>query len=376
MSLKDYKVYCVCTNTQNLVQENSVFCQDLNRLAARWLFSPTRVQFFVERRNPVCDIVWLMIPKLVKSSLMGKIQDQSVSTYVLDSLFVSLSVLTYLTVCLYSHQRLAFSKSCLSAIIAKISYQISWPMTLSCVWDVVFILCFCGASGGSTLLILAFPSINGVTEATQHHLHGYGHPNFSGIAVRFNLWYVDFISGLSCCKNQPLIQLADYQVLFTPSGEDETHQKPFVCGLQYSAGLLCFMAMPLAFVILCGSCSWKNIHGEHRWHRILKYNYALHVKLLFILQSLKCISRMSQGFSQYPASVRALQWIIFQANQFQVWCMPMWVKMLPHITPPQGYFCTIFTYNDLVTSQVNPQQHKQPTNTTNMVMAPLAPPAT
>ncbi len=40
-------------------------------------------------RNPVWDIV----PNLIKSSLMGKIQDQSVSTYVLDSL----SVLTLAT---------------------------------------------------------------------------------------------------------------------------------------------------------------------------------------------------------------------------------------------------------------------------------------
>jgi hypothetical protein len=57
---------------------------------------------------------------------------------------------------------------------------------ISCIWDVVFILCFCGASDGSTLLTLAFPSINGATKATQHHLHGYGHPNFSGCAVHFN----------------------------------------------------------------------------------------------------------------------------------------------------------------------------------------------
>jgi hypothetical protein len=35
-------------------------------------------------RNPVCNIV----PNLIKSSLMGKIQNQSVSTYVLDSLSV------------------------------------------------------------------------------------------------------------------------------------------------------------------------------------------------------------------------------------------------------------------------------------------------
>jgi hypothetical protein len=44
------------------------------------------VQFLVERRNPVCDIIRLMIPNLVESSLMGKIQDQSVSTYVLNNL--------------------------------------------------------------------------------------------------------------------------------------------------------------------------------------------------------------------------------------------------------------------------------------------------
>jgi hypothetical protein len=38
-------------------------------------------------------------------------------------------------------------------------------------------------------------------------------------------------------------------------------------------------------------------------------------------------------------------------------------------------FVPYFTYNELVTSQVNPQQHKQPANTTTMVMEPLAPPA-
>ncbi len=41
------------------------------------------------RRNLVCDIV----PNLIKSSLMGKIQDQFVKTYVFDSL----SVLTLAT---------------------------------------------------------------------------------------------------------------------------------------------------------------------------------------------------------------------------------------------------------------------------------------
>ncbi len=141
MSLNDYKVYRMCANTQNLVHENLVYFQNLNSLAVRWIFSPMHVQFWVKRRtNPVCDIVRLMIPNLVKSSLMGKIQDQSVSTYELDSQFVSQSVLTYSIVCLYSHQRLAFSESCLLGIIAK-SYQISWPMTVG--WRNFFQLCCC-----------------------------------------------------------------------------------------------------------------------------------------------------------------------------------------------------------------------------------------
>jgi hypothetical protein len=57
-------------------------------------------------------------------------------------------------------------KNCLSVVI------------ISRVWDVVIILSFHGASGGLILLTLAFPCINGVTKVTQHHLHGYDHPNF------------------------------------------------------------------------------------------------------------------------------------------------------------------------------------------------------
>jgi hypothetical protein len=102
-------------------------------------------------------------------------------------------------------------KNCFSVVIIR------------CIWDVVFILCLCGASGGSTLLTLAFPCIDEVTEATQHHLHEYGHPNFSGCAVRFNPCYVDFVSGLSFYENQSLIWLADCLALFTPSGKDESH---------------------------------------------------------------------------------------------------------------------------------------------------------
>ncbi len=40
------------------------------------------------RKNPVRDIVLNLIQNLIESSQMGKIQDQSVSTYVLNSLSV------------------------------------------------------------------------------------------------------------------------------------------------------------------------------------------------------------------------------------------------------------------------------------------------
>ncbi len=40
------------------------------------------------RRNPVCNIVPNLIQNLTEFSLMGKIQDQSVSTYELHSLSV------------------------------------------------------------------------------------------------------------------------------------------------------------------------------------------------------------------------------------------------------------------------------------------------
>jgi hypothetical protein len=104
----------------------------------------------------------------------------------------------------------AFMKNCLLVV------------TISHVWDVIIFLCFCGASGGATLLTLAFPCINGVTKVTQHHLCGYGHPNF---------WLHCVLQPLVCrlylrpklLWESILLQLADCQVLFTPSGEDWSH---------------------------------------------------------------------------------------------------------------------------------------------------------
>ncbi len=49
-------------------------------------------------------------------------------------------------------------------------------------------------------------------------------------------------------------------------------------------------------------------------------------------------------------------------------------KCYPTLPLLMFIFVPFFTYDGLVTSQVHPQQHKQPTNTTTMVMETLAPP--
>ncbi len=43
-------------------------------------------------------------------------------------------------------------------------------------------------------------------------------------------------------------------------------------------------------------------------------------------------------------------WVGGEDSEGKVWCTPMWVKMLPHITPPYGYFVPFFTYDELVMS--------------------------
>jgi hypothetical protein len=122
-------------------------------------------------------------------------------------------------------------------------------------------------------------------------------PSFFGCTVCFNPWYVDFISGLSSCENQPYFGWLIVELFSLLQVKIGLIRNLLFVAYSILLGCYVFMAKPLAFVILWGSFSWKNIHGEHGWHRILKYNYALHVQMFFILQSLRCISWMSRGFS-------------------------------------------------------------------------------
>ncbi len=76
-------------------------------------------------KNFIHNVAYLpMSIDLLSVFKIDKIQDQSVST-------------KYLTVCLYSHQQLAFRESCQLAMITKISYQIAWPMTLPPTYDAI-----------------------------------------------------------------------------------------------------------------------------------------------------------------------------------------------------------------------------------------------
>ena len=87
----------MCANTYKLVRKNLVYFLGFQQFGIALdiqIFSPTHIGSFVQRRNPVYNVAYLLTSlNLIESYLMGKIQDQSVSTYV----FTSLSLLTLAT---------------------------------------------------------------------------------------------------------------------------------------------------------------------------------------------------------------------------------------------------------------------------------------
>jgi hypothetical protein len=98
-----------------------------------------------------------------------------------------------------------------------------------------------------------------------------------GCTVHFNPWYVNFISGLRSCENQPpcIWLIVELCSLLWVKNCKWPHCKPFLWPTVFCwAVMLSFMAKPSAMVIFCGLCSWKNIYGEHEWHSDLKYNYC------------------------------------------------------------------------------------------------------
>ena len=108
----------VCVNTQSSMYRNLVHLWGNTGLNLMQDLS-------ILHRNSICNVAYLpMSMDLPSVFKIDKIQDQSVST-------------TYLKICLYSHQQLAFSKLRLLAIIAKIPYQKAWPMTLAPTYEAI-----------------------------------------------------------------------------------------------------------------------------------------------------------------------------------------------------------------------------------------------
>jgi hypothetical protein len=80
-----------------LVRKNLVYFLGFQRFGITLdfqFFSPTCIGSFLQCRNPINNMAYLLMSlNLIQSYLMGKLYDQSVSTYVFDSL----SVLTLAT---------------------------------------------------------------------------------------------------------------------------------------------------------------------------------------------------------------------------------------------------------------------------------------
>ncbi len=144
------------------------------------------------------------------------------------------------------------------------------------------------AIGGSTLSALAFPCINGATKVTQHRHVEMVIPIF-GCAVRFNPWCVDFISGLSSCENQPWFSWLIVKLLSLLQVKIGLIINLLL--VAYSIMLGRFFLWPcLQFLLCCVGCvpgriSMEDTGGIASW----SITIALHVQILFILQSLECM---------------------------------------------------------------------------------------
>jgi hypothetical protein len=134
-----------------------------------------------------------------------------------------------------------------------------------------------------------------------------GIPTF-GCAVHINSWYVNLFSGQSSCENKPLSiwLIGKLLSLLWVKNCKFSHLKPFLWPTEFHwAVMFCFMAKPSALVVLCGLCSWTNIHGGHMWHSILKYNYCTAHANIVHKKSLDNKAGFDGGFNSNPAMYSA-----------------------------------------------------------------------
>ncbi len=147
-----------------------------------------------------------------------------------------------------NHEHLAFDTGvghCMYRCSTALCYHENCLLVFitSCVWDVTILRCFCGVIGGSTLITLAIPCINWATKVTKYawiwasqllvalcaSTLGIKTLSQAYALVRINLRAVGWLSSF--------FHSLGWRITSGPIGN-------LFCGLQYSAGLLCFVSLP------------------------------------------------------------------------------------------------------------------------------------
>ncbi len=144
----------------------------------------------------------------------------------------------------------------------------SWWLSLVASGRIV-LLCFCGASGGSTLFTLGNPYIMEIPRCLIICVD-MGVPFLVALCAS-TLWYKNFISGLYA-----LVRINPHEVVwllsfFQSLGEEiwVVSLETLFCGLQYSAGLLeLFHGRAISF----GNTVWVVFLDEYPWRTRVALN--------------------------------------------------------------------------------------------------------
>jgi hypothetical protein len=107
----------------------------------------------------------------------------------------------------------------------------------------------------------------GATKVS-HHLRGYGHPIF-WLRCALQPFGIKTLSLAYALVRINLCEVGWLLSFFTSLDDEKIglFGNPFLWPtVLLWAVMFYFMAKPSALVILCETCSWKNILGGHEWH--------------------------------------------------------------------------------------------------------------
>jgi hypothetical protein len=122
-----------------------------------------------------------------------------------------------------------------------------------------------GIGGGeSTLQLILRQKVVSLYWRSDTHTHTQMGILTFGYAVRFNLWYENFISGLGSCENWPLCSwlIVELLSLLWVKNYRWSHWKPFLWPTVFHWAVM-FYGQAFSFGNIMWQCSWKNIHGGH-----------------------------------------------------------------------------------------------------------------